>query len=266
MSDLDEIMQEYRSLRGKGMMPKETLRRLGSVIQGLPQERKEELADMIRRYEGRDLTVEQGGEPTQEESANIRTTQRVKSLRPGDTNPKPLRSLREKAESTENRVFCWQCGAPNPSQAMLCNRCGAVLKTGSNAATRQLDANDQNKPEQYTVDSILLFRVRDAEDVIQMRPQTLDHEIIVGRADAAGVVMPDVDLSDYGAAELGVSRMHMTVSFDRETETILVTDMDSANGVFVNGQRLAAKEKRVLRDGDQLRLAELVINVFFQHS
>ncbi len=261
MSDIDKIMQEYRSLRGKGMMPKETLRRLGSVIQGLPQEIKEELADTIRRYEGRDLSVD----TDEQDTPSIRTTQRVKPLRPSDTNPKPLRSLREKAETQGDRVFCWQCGAPNPSQAMLCSRCGAVLKSGSNAATRQLDTSDKNKPEQYTTNSILLLRVRNAEDVIQLRPQEVDHEIVVGRADAGGVVMPDVDLSDYGAAEMGVSRMHMAVSFDRETETVQIVDMDSANGVFVNGQRLAAKEKRVLRDGDQLRLAELVLNVFFQH-
>lgn len=266
MSDIDKIMQEYRFLRGKGMLPKETLRRLGSAIQALPQASKAELADTIRRYEGRDLTVEENHSNAQPaQKPDVRATQRVKPLRPSDTNPKPLRSLRDKAEAQGERVFCWQCGTPNPQQAMLCTRCGAILKTGSNAATRQLDTSDENKPEQYTAASILLFRVRDAEDVIQLRPQEVDHEIVVGRADAAGVVMPDVDLSDYGAAELGVSRMHMAVSYNRETETVQVVDMDSANGVFVNGQRLAAKERRVLRDGDQLRLAELVLNVYFQH-
>ena len=257
MSDIDNILQEYRSLRDKGMQPKETLRRLGSIIQGLPQTTKEELADAIRRYERSDLSTDKDASP--------RSTQRVKSLRPSDTNPKPLRSLREKSELTEDRVFCWQCGTPNVPHAALCTRCGAVLKKGTNAATRQLDTNDKRKPEQFTSHSILLMRVRGAEDVLQLRPQDIDHEIVVGRVDAAGVVKPDADLSDYGAAELGVSRMHMAVSFDRETETVYIVDMDSANGVFVNGQRLAAKEKRVLRDGDQLRLGELVMSVYFQH-
>jgi hypothetical protein len=263
MSDIDQIMQEYRSLRGKGMLPKETLRRLGSVIQSLPLEDKEQLADAIRRYEGRDLNVEESTRGA-EANTNTRTTQRVKPIRP--TEPKPLKSLREKAEAQGNRVFCWQCGTPNPAKAMICTRCGAILKKATNAATRQLEAGGgKSKPEHYTRSSIVLMRVRDADEIIQLRPQEIDHEIIVGRADAAGVVMPDVDLSEFGATEAGVSRMHMAVSYDRETGTVQIVDMDSANGVFVNGQRLAAKEKRVLRDGDQLRLAELVINVYFEH-
>jgi pSer/pThr/pTyr-binding forkhead associated (FHA) protein len=43
-------------------------------------------------------------------------------------------------------------------------------------------------------------------------------------------------------------------------------DMGSANGVYVNGQKLVAKEERVLRDGDQLRLGQLVLDAAYRHE
>ena len=52
---------------------------------------------------------------------------------------------------------------------------------------------------------------------------------------------------------------------NREEVNRLVSDLGSANGSFINGQRLLAKEIRVLRHGDELRLGKLVMTVSFRH-
>jgi len=40
-------------------------------------------------------------------------------------------------------------------------------------------------------------------------------------------------------------------------------DLGSANGSFLNGQRLYPNEKRIVRDSDELRLGRLVMRVRF---
>jgi pSer/pThr/pTyr-binding forkhead associated (FHA) protein len=42
--------------------------------------------------------------------------------------------------------------------------------------------------------------------------------------------------------------------------------MNSANGTFVNGQRLHPQEVRVLRHGDELRLGRMVFQTLFHQS
>jgi len=263
MADYDPILQEYQSLRNGGMKPKEILRRLSKSIQPLPKQKKEELASAIKAWEGDALSSDEATpSPQTIETAITREPDPVKTV---SGKPKPLRSL---ADSTKGlkRTYCWQCGKPNRSEEAICVHCGAVLRKNTGAAsTRQLDTDD-HRPEQFTRQTTLLLRLREASEEIQLRPQESEHELIVGRADAKGVVEPDVDLTRYGAEEHGVSRMHMSVTFDAENDLIKVVDLASANGVFINGQRLVAREERVLRDGDQLRLGQLVINIFFQHD
>ena len=46
---------------------------------------------------------------------------------------------------------------------------------------------------------------------------------------------------------------------------VLVADLGSANGSYINGQRMMPKEVRVLRHGDELRLGKLVLLASFRH-
>jgi hypothetical protein len=49
-----------------------------------------------------------------------------------------------------------------------------------------------------------------------------------------------------------ISRFHARVDFDAATGTYVVTDLDSTNGVFVNGNRLATQQTRPLEPGDRI--------------
>jgi pSer/pThr/pTyr-binding forkhead associated (FHA) protein len=69
--------------------------------------------------------------------------------------------------------------------------------------------------------------------------------LLAGRHPECGLLLPE------GGAEGGPSRRHALISVDEGT--LWVEDLDSKNGTFVNGTRLAAKQPTQLRSGDRLR-------------
>ncbi len=77
-------------------------------------------------------------------------------------------------------------------------------------------------------------------------------------------VQPDVDLTPFQAAELGVSRRH--VKLTRQSATIMVQDLGSVNGTFLNGQKLLPYQPRVLRNEDELRLGHMTLRVSFMRA
>ncbi|MCA9069590.1 MAG: FHA domain-containing protein [Planctomycetaceae bacterium] len=60
-----------------------------------------------------------------------------------------------------------------------------------------------------------------------------------------------------------VSRRHCEVRV--QGSDLVLYDLGSSNGTYVNGQRLHPREIRILRNGDQLRLGKLVILVSYHH-
>jgi CheY-like chemotaxis protein/pSer/pThr/pTyr-binding forkhead associated (FHA) protein len=87
----------------------------------------------------------------------------------------------------------------------------------------------------------------------------IDEEVIIGRIVQGDPKPPDLDLTPYGAEELGVSRLHVSVCPDEDR--LSVTDLDSNNGTFLNGNRLKSDEKYYLKNGDQLQLGRMRLDV-----
>src|SRR5437879_5553793 len=52
-----------------------------------------------------------------------------------------------------------------------------------------------------------------------------------------------------------VSRLHATMEWDHEQ--VVITDLGSTNGTFVNGERLAPNQQRRLRAGDKINVAQV---------
>jgi hypothetical protein len=86
--------------------------------------------------------------------------------------------------------------------------------------------------------------------------------IIIGRFSGTSVdAQPDIDLGPFGAHEKGVSRRHIRVK--RKGTLVLVTDIGSANGTWLNGQRLLVNGERLLRHGDELQLSHLKLRITY---
>jgi len=71
--------------------------------------------------------------------------------------------------------------------------------------------------------------------------------VVVGRDEHADIQIVD---------EM-VSRRHMEVDYDGEKLACRVEDLQSANGVFVNGRRVS--EETELADGDTIRIGETTL-------
>lgn len=70
-----------------------------------------------------------------------------------------------------------------------------------------------------------------------------------------------IDLGRFEAHEHGVSRQHCLLR--RRDTRLTVTDMNSTNGTFINGDQLEPGKEYVLASGDHLTLGMLLVGVFF---
>jgi len=86
----------------------------------------------------------------------------------------------------------------------------------------------------------------------------INGEVVLGRGkEGSGLV----DLSQYEAEDLGVSRHH--ISLRPEGTKLFVLDLDSTNGTLRNGRSIGVKTPYLISDGDILTLGrlDLIVNV-----
>ncbi len=253
MADYHDILNEYIALRNQGISAKQSWSQLWPKIEIHPVRMREQISDAIRNYES--------GNPGSRIKRLKRTTSELPPAEDA-TSPRPPTPT----DNSQTMILCENCGKQNRNSEVICVHCGAMLKDNKqSASTRQLHTED-HQPEQFEANGTLMLYVRHTGDMIKVRPQNSQHELVVGRADANNIVKPDIDLSSFGATEMGVSRLHMSLGYDAGLQRVIIADMGSANGLFINGQRLAVKEERVLRDGDQIRLGQLVLDVAYRHA
>lgn len=105
---------------------------------------------------------------------------------------------------------------------------------------------------------VIEFRVVGTAHLIQVSAR---ENMIIGRGDPRHGVIADVDLTPYAAHVLGVSRQHASVSVLKDR--VVIKDMNSANGTFLNGHVLTPGEDYRLRHGDQLSFGQLHLQVQF---
>ena len=83
---------------------------------------------------------------------------------------------------------------------------------------------------------------------------------VLGRQATGGQSTDMVDLTKYQAHLLGVSRQHASLIF--VDGNFVIEDLNSSNGTWINENRLAPSQPRMLRNGDVLRLGQLIIFVY----
>ncbi len=170
---------------------------------------------------------------------------------------------------------CPNCGHQNRPGVVFCDNCAANL-LGVSVSTKSLDPSRPNGLPGHVDSSILLdvkvegtdrfepgdtlrLEVEGSTDAILLTPKP---ETIFGRRDPATGAMPDIDLTPFAGYRMGVSRRHAALRHGDE-HTLDLWDLGSSNGTFLNGQRLSAHRPYRLRDGDEIRLGQMVIRVHF---
>ena len=87
--------------------------------------------------------------------------------------------------------------------------------------------------------------------------------LMIGRSDEE---RPDlqVNLQAFGAVTLGVSRQHARL--ERFGSHLMLTDLNSSNGTFINGVKCLPLQARLVRDGDEIKLGKLILFLYFEKN
>lgn len=174
--------------------------------------------------------------------------------------------------------LCPNCGHQNRTGVVFCDNCGVNL-LGIPLSTKSLDpSRPRTVPsgiessvlldvkiqgaEQFDPDDTLRLEIDGSPEPIRINPKP---ETIFGRRDPATGAMPDIDLTPYSGYRMGVSRRHSAIRHG-DDRTLDLWDLGSSNGTFLNGQRLSSHRPYRLRDGDEIRLGQLVIRVYFDQT
>jgi len=154
------------------------------------------------------------------------------------------------------------------ANTLFCSECGTYLLEDDRRGTDPLgtdeigwvgeDEEDSEANPLIKGTGPLAIRLRIGENAREVEA-TLNKAIHMGRLDPASDVFPEIDLTNDNGLEKGVSRRHARVL--KREGTVVVEDLGSINGTFINGKRLAPYLPEVLHHGDQLQLGKLLIEV-----
>jgi hypothetical protein len=200
--------------------------------------------------------------------------------------PSPLVSPAEApkpstAPVASSGTICPTCSHRNRPGILICENCGTNLASGRQIAvgTRDLKREDENAASEgkaildtgqakaiesagagtFNENMLLRVEIEGGAAPMLVYPK---QEIIMGRRDPNTGGMPDVDLTAYAGYRMGVSRRHAAIRL--QDKQLHVSDLGSSNGTFLNGVRLVAHRPYQLRDGDEIRLGQMVLRLFFQ--
>ncbi len=151
-------------------------------------------------------------------------------------------------ESRSVDAVCPECGEPRPSPtagARFCEVCrfDFGVDPAGGPRTSGWELSVETDPA--------LDDERDSATPAQPSARTVPFdrpELLVGRRDEQRDIHPELPLDDPGA-----SRRHLKLLRPPGGE-ILLHDLASTNGTWVNGERVAPGTRRALRDGDQVTL------------
>ncbi len=168
-------------------------------------------------------------------------------------------------------IVCSNCNHTNMAGALFCSECGAQLSgadslTTQNISTSQVrEAIKKKSPVSPTTPPVVLSNnwvTLHLLDTGQVLPLSERNEFTLGRISEGQPIMPDIDLSPYQAYASGVSRLHAVIK--RDASRVLLMDLGSSNGTYINGKRLNPNEETPLGNGDVVALGKLKIQVLLK--
>lgn len=185
---------------------------------------------------------------------------------------------------------CPTCAFRNRPGVLFCENCGTNLTTGEQSMVGTRDLRNGDAPEnpkaqtaklseEAVEDESVSKAVRSAGSTVfepgmslrveieggskpvVVRPRNDD--LILGRRDPTTGATPEVDMTPYAGYRMGVSRRHASLRL--KDNQLNLWDLGSSNGTFLNGNRLTPHRPYPVRDGDEVRLGQMILRIFF-HS
>jgi hypothetical protein len=165
-------------------------------------------------------------------------------------------------------IICFSCGQSNMRGAFLCAYCGVLLE--ATARVRPI-TNKLRTDSDGTGSQSLLRTAHEGElgihSVAIYMPDTekpvivpLTGELVIGRTSPTDSELPRLDLSAYRAQERGVSRRHIILK--RTPEGVMMEDLGSSNGTWLNGTLVLPFSPKLIQSGDQIRLGQFELEIY----
>jgi hypothetical protein len=164
--------------------------------------------------------------------------------------------------------ICPNCQNQNPNDSAVCANCGRTLPESAiktPVPTVALDEISKTtnlaeiRSAEFEQDYLLVLQIEDAAEVLILHPERYT---VLGRMDVANVQQPDIDLTPYGALAKGVSRLHAVIY--RGANSLMLFDLGSSNGTYLEEVRLSKDEPHSLHNGDAVRLGYMQMHVYFR--
>jgi FHA domain/Double zinc ribbon len=144
-------------------------------------------------------------------------------------------------------AYCPNCGQPLPNPlGSACPHCAAINLPGA-AYCETCGAALPPRPYLMVLNTGLRLPVFSGDQIT----------VVVGRSDALSGVTPDLDLEPYAGELAGLSRHHARLAL-RDGQC-WIEDLNSVNWTYLNNQRLSPERPAPLKDGDLLRLGNVVL-------
>jgi hypothetical protein len=166
-------------------------------------------------------------------------------------------------------IICPNCQHKEMSGAIYCSNCGAQLIDMTiathkihTAETRQEAERDTSRvqPSPPThLQSWISLNMVESGQILPLADRT---EFTLGRSAEGQPIVPDVDLSPHNAYANGVSRLHAVLKLIQDQ--IVIMDLGSSNGTYLNGSRLKPYVETPVTHGDVIYLGKLKMQVLIE--
>jgi hypothetical protein len=166
-------------------------------------------------------------------------------------------------------IICPNCQHKEMSGSVYCSKCGAQLiditvathkiHTAEARQVAQSDTKSTLPPPPAHLQSWISLNMIESGQILPLADR---NEFSLGRSAEGQPIVPDVDLSPYNAYANGVSRLHAVLKLI--TDHIVIMDLGSSNGTYLNGNRLSPYVENAIAHGDVISLGKLKIQVLIE--
>ncbi len=142
---------------------------------------------------------------------------------------------------------CTECNMENIEGAIFCEECGAKLEAAGEMNETAMATDGEGT-------ALVLASSNGSKLEIPAK-----EEVVIGREDPISEVFPDLDLTDFGGADGGVSRKHAVIH--RSGAGCTIEDMGSTNGTYINKKRIQPHAPQVIKPGDEVRFGKVAFSL-----
>ncbi len=268
---LRDLFSQYVRLRQGGQAMEQVVTDLQNDAYQLPRDERKRLGTLVMEWEAQHGREPAPTRPTVPALPNPPVVQ-VPTPPAPERPPAPFGTrfldpakLGQVIQPLEPLIRCPKCGKATGRNMPVCPACGHSLPNGS-SITRRLDETSGGKkpamdPVYFGPTGTLILSIRGVKANVLAYPRD---QLTLGWKSPLASLQVNVDLAPYNAEALGVSRVHAEIRVHKQM--LVLSDLDSDNGTYVNEQRLYPIEARVLRNGDDVRFGRLTLKLTFKNE